>query len=121
MQARLRNGKRNPGCLVKNKIIIINGVEESKRTRTTIEESLGNNSALNGDCWVLGHFLVGLGIRLGCHPLEDILESKNRDKNNLLLDPFLCTIHSSSDFHIVQSSKAEKEAALLNIFSLLAV
>lgn len=63
---------------------------------------LGNNSALSGDSQVLGHFLVGLGIRLDCHPLKDTSESKNREKNNFLLDPFLCTIHSTSGFHVVQ-------------------
>lgn len=72
-----------------------NGTEESKRTL------LGNSSAVSGGSQVPGHFLEGLLIRLHCHPLKYTSESKSREKNNLLLDPFLCTMHSGSDFHTV--------------------
>lgn len=73
-----------------------NGIEESKRVL------LGNDSELSADSQVLGCFLVGLGSGLDCHPLKDTSESKNRGKINLLLDPFLYTVHSRSGFHMVQ-------------------
>lgn len=59
-----------------------NGTEESKRTL------LGNSSAVSGGSQVPGYFLVGLLIRLHCHPLKYTSESKSREKSQPPAGPF---------------------------------
>ena len=84
---------------------------------------LGNNSAVSGGSQVPGYFLVGLLIRLHCHPLKYTSETKSRAKSQPPAGPSPpCTqAQIFTPFQKTCSTRAEKEAVLPNIFPLLAI